>query len=131
MNHSQKSDINFFLKMTSPAAAAKMFLKHNDLYKAYNNMPNHIYFYNSKNIPGLEHTDFDLNALFREVDMLRAIDMPQKPLLPPPPPPPPAPRPRQLPPSEFYDEANAYASFRFRLFRNTFLRKRVSKKDKF
>ena len=99
--------------MTSPAAATKLFLKHNDLYKAYNNMPNHIYFYNSKNIPGLEHTDFDLNALFREVDMLRAIDMPQKP----PPPPPPPPRPRQLPPPEFYDETNAYASFRFRLFR--------------
>ena len=137
---------NTIFMMTSTTSTSinfKLFLKHSEQYKAFNNMPNRIYFYNSKNTPGVEYTDFDLHGLLREADMLRAIEMPAPP--PPPPPPPPPARPqkpamqrqlpppppppmqrmqrmqRQLPPPpppEYYGETNIYASFRFRYYQD-------------
>ena len=106
----------------------KLFLKYSEQYKAYNNTPNRIYFYNSKNTPGLEYTDFDLNGLLREADMLRAIEMPAP--APAPPQKPVPPMQRQLPPPEYYDETNAYASFRFRYYQGPLTKKLTKTKTK-
>ncbi len=83
------------------------FLKHCDQYKAFHKMPNRAYFYNSKNMGGPEINNLNIiNGFLREIDTLRALDMPQalpqalsqKP------------RQRQLPPTPNQDDI--YASFR-------------------
>ncbi len=79
------------------------FLKHCDQYKAFHKMPNRVYFYNSKNMgePEMDNVNI-INGFLREIDTLRALDMP--PSLPQ------KPRQRQLPPTP--NQGDIYASFR-------------------
>ena len=54
------------------------FLKHCDQYKAFNKMPNRVYSYNSKNTGEPEMDNLaTINGFLREIDALRALEMPQ------------------------------------------------------